>query len=128
VLRRLLLANSRSIQRLEQAMARADKAQGLDQLRRDTADRRTRTRLLIELGGLVVKAGLHERVDDDRATLLGGLLLLDDLLRGVDAEGPSPADLRARWRRRGLRAFDASAAAATAVKGGKREQDTQPKS
>lgn len=109
-------------------MARADKAQGLDQLRRDTADRRTRTRLLIELGGLVVKAGLHERVDDDRATLLGGLLLLDDLLRGVDAEGPSPADLRARWRRRGLRAFDASAAAATAVKGGKREQDTQPKS
>ena len=91
----------RSIRRLDQAMARADKAQGLAQLRSDTADRRARTRLLIELGGLVVKAGLHERVDDDRATLLGGLLLLDDLLRGVDAQGPSPADLRIRWRRQG---------------------------
>lgn len=83
------------------------------------------TRLLIELGGLVVKAGLHERVDDDRATLLGGLLLLDDLLRGVDAAGPSPADLRTRWRRRGLRAFDAGAAD-TAAKGGKREEDASP--
>ena len=107
-------------------MARADKAQGLDQLRRDTADRRARTRLLIELGGLVVKAGLHERVDDDRATLLGGLLLLDDLLRGVDAEGPSPDDLRTRWRRRGLRAFDAGAAQTAAAEGGRREEDTGP--
>lgn len=106
-------------------MARAGKTQGLAQLRHDTAERRARTRLLIELGGLVVKAGLHEQVDDDRATLLGGLLLLDDLLRGVDAAGPSPADLWARWRRRGLRVFDASAAAA-AVKGGKREEDTSP--
>lgn len=128
MLRRLLMANSRSIRRLDQAMARLAKAEGLHQLRRDTAERRARTRLLIELGGLVVKAGLHERVDDDRATLLGGLLLLDDLLRGVDAEGPSPDDLRARWRRRGLRAFDASAAQAAAVKGGKREEDTYPDS
>lgn len=109
-------------------MARWAKVEGLNQLRRDTAERRARTRLLIELGGLVVKAGLHERIDDDRATLLGGLLLLDDLLRGVDAEGPRPDDLRARWRRRGLRAFDASAAHAAAVKGGKREEDTHPES
>ncbi len=68
---------------------------------------------------------LHERVDDDRATLLGGLLLLDDLLRGVDAAGPSPADLRARWRRRGLRAFDAGTAD-TAAKGGRRKEDASP--
>ena len=106
-------------------MARADKAHGLAQLRHDTAERRARTRLLIELGGLVVKAGLHERVDDDRATLLGGLLLLDDLLRGVDAAGPSPADLRTRWRRRGLRVFDAGTADA-ATKGGKRKGDASP--
>ncbi len=106
-------------------MARADKAHGLARLRHDTAERRARTRLLIELGGLVVKAGLHERVDDDRATLLGGLLLLDDLLRGVDAAGPSPVDLRTRWRRRGLRAFDAGAADA-AAEGGKRKGDTSP--
>ena len=103
-------------------MARAGKAQGLAQPRQGTDSRRARTRLLIELGGHVVKAGLHERVDDDRAILLGGLLLLDDLLRGVDPDGPSPAGLRVLWRRRGLRAFDAGAAAAGA-KGGKREEN-----
>ena len=36
--------------------------------------RRERTRHLIELGGLVQKAGLVELVDDDRATLLGAFL------------------------------------------------------
>ncbi len=38
--------------------------------------RRARTRLLIEYGGLVVKAGLAELLEDDRATLLGGLFSL----------------------------------------------------
>ena len=33
--------------------------------------RRERTRHLIELGGLVVKAGLVDLTDDDRATLYG---------------------------------------------------------
>ena len=36
--------------------------------------RRERTRHLIELGGLVQKAGLVDLTDDDRATILGGLL------------------------------------------------------
>ena len=36
--------------------------------------RRERTRQLIELGGLVVKAGLVELADDDRATLYGAFL------------------------------------------------------
>jgi Conjugal transfer protein TraD len=71
-------------------------------------DRRARTRLLIEYGGLLVKAGLPERVEDDRATLLGALLMIRDQLEGLG--GDSPADLKARWRRRGLRAFDAGAA------------------
>jgi hypothetical protein len=70
--------------------------------------RRDRTRLLIEYGGLVVKAGLADRVDDDRATLLGAFLALRDLLDGHSDD--SPADLKVRWRRRGLRAFDADAA------------------
>ena len=71
-------------------------------------DRRARTRQLIELGGLVQKAGLVELVDDDRATLLGAMLELAGRLQQKEDElqGESPAALRARWRRRGLRTFD----------------------
>ena len=69
--------------------------------------RRDRTRHLIELGGLVQKAGLVDLTDDDRATLLGGLLGLADLLQG---EGRTA--LLEAWRRRGLRAFEADAASA----------------
>ena len=38
------------------------------------AKRRERTRQLIELGGLVVKAGLVELTFDDRAKFYGGFL------------------------------------------------------
>ncbi len=68
---------------------------------------------MIELGGLVQKAGLVELVDDDRATLLGAFLELADRLQDHGQEGDdgrqlvSPADLIARWRRQGLHAFDA---------------------
>jgi hypothetical protein len=72
-------------------------------------DRRARTRWLIELGGLVVKAGVPDLTDDDRATMLGGFLMLRDLLNGSATDNPT--DLKARWRRRGLRTFDADAAA-----------------
>jgi len=67
--------------------------------------RRERTHHLIELGGLVQKAGLVALTHDDRATLLGAFL---DLARQLQGDGPaSPADLRTRWRRVGLKAFDA---------------------
>jgi hypothetical protein len=90
--------------RLDAARARHDTRQWVQ-------DRRQRTRHLIELGGLVQKAGLVELVDDDRATLLGAFLMLADQLReGVN--GASASDLRTRWRRRGLRAFDADPQAA----------------
>ncbi|WP_424140404.1 conjugal transfer protein TraD [Roseomonas chloroacetimidivorans] len=76
--------------------------------RSDTRDwaqaRRDRTRHLIELGGLLTKAGLVELVQDDRATLLGALLELAGRLREGDDEA-TPAGLRARWRHAGLRAF-----------------------
>jgi len=64
--------------------------------------RRERTRHLIELGGLVQKAGLAELTGNDCATLLGGLLGLADMLAGEG--GPA---LREVWRRRGKRAFEA---------------------
>ena len=63
--------------------------------------RRERTRHLIELGGLVQKAGLVELTDDDRATLYGALLDLAGHARGDNA-----SDMLALWKRRGKRAFD----------------------
>ena len=69
--------------------------------------RRERTRHLIELGGLVQKAGLVDLTDDDRATILGGLLELADRLHG---EGG--AVLGEVFRRRGLRAFESDTVAA----------------
>ncbi|MBB6229124.1 hypothetical protein FHS79_003325 [Polymorphobacter multimanifer] len=66
--------------------------------------RRERTRHLIELGGLVQKAGLVELTDDDRATIYGALLDLARRARGDDA-----GDALTLWKRRGKRAFDAEA-------------------
>lgn len=84
--------------------------------RSDTRDwareRRERTRHLIELGGLVQKAGLVELTDDDRATLLGAFLELADRLQGDEHPDGSRADLLIRWRRRGLHAFDTGMASA----------------
>ncbi len=85
-------------------------------------DRKARTRWLIEYGGLVAKAGLADRLADDRATFYGALLMLRDLLDGAGTD--MPADLKLRWRRRGLRAFDADAAARAAGKGGSGEAGT----
>jgi hypothetical protein len=49
-------------------------------------ERRKRTRRLIELGGLIVKAGIVELTGDDRATILGALLWMADKLRSEQAE------------------------------------------
>lgn len=66
--------------------------------------RRERTRHLIELGGLVQKAGLVELVEDDRATLYGALLELASKARDDDG-----GDVLTLWKRRGRRAFEAEA-------------------
>ncbi len=65
-------------------------------------DRRARTRHLIELGGLVQKAGLVDLTHDDRAVILGALLSLSDQLVSEGA-----GELEALWRRRGQQVFDA---------------------
>ena len=64
--------------------------------------RRERTRHLIELGGLVIKAGLVDLTDDDRATLYGAFLTVADRLRGEER-----ANALALWKRKGKRAFEA---------------------
>ncbi|AHI27204.1 MULTISPECIES: conjugal transfer protein TraD [Acetobacteraceae] len=66
--------------------------------------RRERTHHLIELGGLVQKAGLVDLTDDDRATLLGTFLDIAGQLQG--SNDTAPVDLKTRWRRAGLHAFD----------------------
>lgn len=70
------------------------------------------------------KSELVELVDDDRATLLGAFLELAERLQGQEDEhqGASQADLMARWRRRGLRAFDADKEAAGTAAMGRREE------
>lgn len=70
-------------------------------------DRRERTRHLIELGGLVQKAGLVDLTDDDRATIYGALLELVGKARSDD-----PGSTLALWKRRGKRAFDSETIAA----------------
>jgi hypothetical protein len=102
--------------RLDRARARTDTRQWVQ-------DRRARTRHLIELGGLIQKAGLVELVDDDRATLLGAFLEL--AVRLQEQEGESPADLRARWHRRGLHAFEAEKNEAAIM--GATKEGNQPK-
>jgi len=101
---------------------RLDLARARDDKREWVQDRRARTRHLIELGGLVQKAGLVELVDDDRATLLGAFLELADRLQKDEHQGVSQADQLTRWRRRGLRAFDADKDATEAVAMGMREE------
>ncbi|MEO9129700.1 MAG: conjugal transfer protein TraD [Sphingomonas sp.] len=68
-------------------------------------NRRERTRHLIELGGLVVKAGLADLTGDDRATLYGAFLTVADRLRGDERN-----HALALWKRRGNRTFEAEQA------------------
>ena len=63
--------------------------------------RRERTRQLIELGGLVAKAGLVELTEDDRAVIFGMLAEMASRLRTEER-----APLLMQWRRRGKRAFE----------------------
>jgi hypothetical protein len=63
--------------------------------------RRERTRQLIELGGLVAKAGLIELADDDRVVIFGLLIEGAATLRGEHRERALML-----WRRRGKHAFD----------------------
>ena len=83
--------------RVEASLRRTDNREWIMQ-------RRERTRQLIELGGLVQKAGLVELTNDDRATMFGAFLRMAELLRS--AEGEKNREL---WRRKGKCAFDPDA-------------------
>lgn len=89
-----------ALRRTAAAARRAEAALSRTDTRAWVMQRRERTRHLIELGGLVQKAGLVDALEDDRAALYGALLELSDMLQGEGA-----AALKAVWRRRGKRAF-----------------------
>ena len=80
-------------------------------------ERRKRTRHLIELGGLVLKAELVDLTNDDRTMILGALLWVADKLKSDQGERA-----RALWAAMGKQAFDADAAKRNATD--KLEADT----
>lgn len=84
--------------RLQARIARSDS-------RAWVVKRRERTRQLIELGGLIAKAGLVELTDDDRAVIYGLLVAGADTLRSERRD-----QALMLWRRRGRRAFGQSEA------------------
>lgn len=63
-------------------------------------NRRERTRHLIELGGLVKKAGLIDLTNDDRSVLLGAFLAIAAKLQSEEREQTIML-----WRRSGKRSF-----------------------
>jgi hypothetical protein len=65
-------------------------------------ERRKRTRHLIELGGLVVKARVVDLIGDDRATILGALLWMADKLQSDQGE-----QARELWAAKGKQALEA---------------------
>lgn len=65
-------------------------------------ERRKRTRHLIELGGLVVKAGVVELTGDDRTVIFGALLWMADKLQSDERD-----KALALWAAKGKQAFEA---------------------
>jgi hypothetical protein len=71
-------------------------------MRKWQVERRKRTRHLIELGGLVVKARVVDLTGDDRAIIFGALLWMADKLKS-DQGGHA----RELWAAKGKHAFEA---------------------
>src|SRR3546814_13466309 len=81
--------------KLQQATLRTEAGQRRHDSREWVMRRKERTRHLIELGGLVQKAGLVDLTDADRAPLSGAILALARPARGEDAGA-----VLALWKRR----------------------------
>ena len=64
-------------------------------------ERRKRTKHLIELGGLIVKAGIVDLTGDDRAMIYGALLWMADKLQSEQGE-----QTRASWAAKGRKALE----------------------
>ena len=70
-------------------------------MRTSQVERRRRTRHLIELGGLVVKAGIVDLTGDDRAMIYGAMIWMAKKLNSEDGERA-----RGTWTKLGKMAFE----------------------
>lgn len=64
-------------------------------------ERRKRTRHLIELGGLVVKAGIVDLTSDDRVMIYGAMIWMAEKLKSEDGE-----HVRGVWTKLGKIGFE----------------------
>ena len=73
-------------------------------------ERRKRTRRLIELGGLIIKAGIVDLTGDDRAMIYGAMLWMADKLHSDQGD-----HARALWTAKGKEAFGVESATDTSA-------------
>ena len=97
-IRTALLRNRAARYRHQAARARHD-------MRSWQVERRKRTRRLIELGGLLVKAGVVDLTGEDRVMIYGALICIAEKLKGDQREAA-----RALWAAKGNQAFDTETA------------------
>jgi Conjugal transfer protein TraD len=100
-LHRRLTATRAALKRNRAARNRHQAARARDDMRSWQVERRRRTRHLIELGGLIVKAGIVDLTGDDRAIIFGALLWMADKLRSDQGE-----QARGIWSAKGKQAFE----------------------
>jgi hypothetical protein len=81
-----LAATLAALRRNRAARNRHQAALARNDMRTWQVERRKRTRHLIELGGLVVKAGIVDLTGDDRAMIFGALLRMAEKLKSEDGE------------------------------------------
>src|ERR1700761_9348495 len=85
-LHRRLIESWTAVQRNRAACNRHQAERARHDMRTWQVERRKRTRHLIEMGGLIVKAGIVDLTGDDRATILGALLWMADKLKSDQGE------------------------------------------
>ncbi|MFV0411180.1 MAG: conjugal transfer protein TraD, partial [Paracoccus sp. (in: a-proteobacteria)] len=97
-----LTATTAALKRNRAARNRHQAQRARHDMRTWQVERRKRTRHLIELGGLAVKAGVVNLTGDDRAMIYGAMIWIAEKLKSEDGE-------RARklWARKGKEAFAA---------------------
>jgi hypothetical protein len=100
-----MTATTAALNRNRTARKRHQAQQARHDMRTWQVERRKRTRHLIELGGLVIKAGIADLTNDDRAVIYGALLWMADKLRSDDRERAL-----ALWSAKGEQAFEAERA------------------
>ena len=100
-LRQRLTATLAALRRNRAVRNRHQAARARHDMRHWQVERRRRTRHLIELGGLVVKAGIVDLTNDDRATIYGAMIWIAEKLSSEDGE-----HARGVWAKLGKMAFE----------------------